>query len=53
MRVFLSLHTPDCLDGYACVSLCTIHASLAKLLVGFFFRCCQAVDEDMGGRVTF
>lgn len=33
----------DCSDGLACVLLCTIHASLAKLLVGHLW-CCHAVD---------
>lgn len=41
--LFLPLHTPNCWDGFACVLLCTIHASLAKLLVGHLW-CCQAVD---------
>lgn len=51
MCLFLPLHTPDCLDGFACMLVCTIHASLAKLLVGNLW-CCQAVDWDKGGRAA-
>lgn len=37
---------------FACVLLCTIHALLAKLLVGHLW-CCQAVNMSKGGRVAF